>query len=127
MVYATYEKLCAALAKAPDRGRAEELLARASRAIDAECAGAAVDPGAIDGELLADVCCEMVERALGSGFAEVGATQGSMTVGPFNASSTWSAPVGDLYLTAAQKRRLGILRQRVGFAQARRGEDDVPH
>lgn len=36
MVYATYDKLCAALAKAPDRGRAEELLARASRAIDAE-------------------------------------------------------------------------------------------
>lgn len=118
MAYATTAQLSEGMGKPVDETRASALLDRAGRLIDAECAAAHVDVTAIDAGLLSDVSCQMVARVIGAGIGPVGATQGSMTVGPFSGSATWASPMGDLYLSKTERRVLGISDQRVGFARA---------
>ena len=65
---------------------------------------------------LKTVCCNVVSRALaatttGAGF---GVQQHSMTASAFNEQFTYSNPAGDLYLTATEKRMLGIGAGRIG-------------
>ena len=64
---------------------------------------------------LATVCCNMVSRALATAAGSVpfGVTQHSMTASSFNEQFTYSNPTGDLYLTALEKKLLGIGAARV--------------
>lgn len=102
----------------PDRiaDRLEEELARASRYVRRECPGIDVrvelfgvdptHPDAIDPDVVADVVCEMVQSASvspgGPGVSSV--QEGS---GPFQQTTQFANPVGDLYLSRKQKRLLG--------------------
>lgn len=57
------------------------------------------------------VSCRMVRRALGAGDSSVpiGATQGTMTAGPYSQSWTMSnGSTGELYLSRLEKKLLGI-------------------
>lgn len=83
------------------------LLARASRLIRAEVADvdAQVQDGKLDQELVGDVVCAMVKRAmLNSGTPGVSNTQ--ETAGPFQQTFTYTNPSGDLYLLKAERSRL---------------------
>jgi hypothetical protein len=85
----------------------------ASEVIRAEVRGvdAAVEAGTISEALLRMVVCDMVKRAMIAGDSQPGVTQQQESTGPFSQSMTFSNPMGDLYLTKAEKRRLGV-RQR---------------
>lgn len=101
--------------------RLEAELARAYRYLRAECPGidARVElwftdrasPDALDPYLVADVVCEMVKSAAASPGGE-GVSSVQQGAGPYQATQTFSNPVGDLYLTKKQKRLLGYGGQR---------------
>jgi hypothetical protein len=95
--------------------RATQLLLDASQLIlDEDMHGVLADLTAPT-QTLVSVTCSMVIRAMASG-VEAGppATQTSWGAGPFNASTTFANPTGDLYLTKSERRRLGFSRQRAG-------------
>lgn len=59
--------------------------------------------------LLKIVCCNMVIRAMSaSEYDAFGASQMSMTAGPYTQQFTYSNPSGDMYLTKMEKRLLGV-------------------
>lgn len=94
----------------------ETALARASRIVRDELAAdkidlaAALADGSIQRDSYEDVVCDMVRYAIrqqADGFA-YGATQSTVTGGPYSQSSTFSAPVGSMSFTRVHRRRLGI-------------------
>jgi len=97
-------------------GRIDKELARASRYVRSECPGLdariaayVLDPGApgtVDPDVAADVVCEMVKSAAASPGGE-GIASLQQGAGPYQATQTFSNPVGDLYLSKKQKRLLG--------------------
>lgn len=102
-----------------EAARAKQKLSDASLLIDGECMAAGVTLD-LEDELTAAtltmIVCEMVKRAMIASVDQAPITQGGVTVGPFAVSQTYANPHGDLYLTKAEKKRLGIGCQRVGFA-----------
>ncbi|MDR1815648.1 MAG: phage Gp19/Gp15/Gp42 family protein [Clostridiales Family XIII bacterium] len=70
------------------------------------------------------VCCAMVHRVMISpAWAVGGVTQHSQTAGPFSESYSFGNPNGDLYLTKAERRQLGMSGARVStIAPARMPE-----
>ena len=68
-------------------------------------------------DLLKMVCCNMVIRAMSAMASDsYGATQMSMTAGPYTQSWTYGNPTGDLYVTRQEKKLLGIGVGRIGWA-----------
>lgn len=110
MAYATVSDL---VCEVHDAAVAEKLIDRASRKIDKACGGTAPDA-----EIAKDVCCAMVERALAAYNDDlVGIRQASETEGPYTWSGTFSNPAGDLYITKAEKRSLGVGLGSLGLAR----------
>lgn len=100
-------------------------LTRAARIVRDELAAdkidlaAALADGTIRRDSYEDVVCDMVRYSIRQqvdGFA-YGATQSTVTGGPYSQSSTFSAPVGSMSFTKVHRRRLGIRLQR--FASVR--------
>lgn len=100
-------------------------LTRAARIVRDELAAdkidlaAALADGTIRRDSYEDVVCDMVRYAIrqqADGFA-YGATQSTVTGGPYSQSSTFSAPVGSMSFTKVHRRRLGIRLRR--FASVR--------
>lgn len=61
------------------------------------------------------VSCNMVIRVMSAGTSAMfGATNASMTGGPYTQSWTYEAPTGDMYLTKAEKALLGVSAMIVG-------------
>lgn len=94
----------------------EAALTRATRIVRDELAAdkidlaAALAAGTIRYDSYADVVCDMVRYSIRQqvdGFA-YGATQSTVTGGPYSQSSTFSAPVGSMSFTRVHRRRLGI-------------------
>lgn len=116
MAWATPEDLTTRYPQALDQSdkRLEALLADAEAAIAAELADAGIstDAESVTDTLAANlkaVECSMVARALAASSANaVGVSQVSQTAGPINMSQTFSNPTEDLYLTAADRKKLGI-------------------
>jgi hypothetical protein len=103
----------------------ETALARAARIVRDELAADKIDLAAaladesIRRDSYEDVVCDMVRysiRQQADGFA-YGATQSTVTGGPYSQSSTFSTPVGSMSFTRVHRRRLGIRRGR--FAAVR--------
>lgn len=94
----------------------EAALARAARIVRDELAAdkidlaAALADGSIRRDSYEDVVCDMVRysiRQQADGFA-YGATQSTVTGGPYSQSSTFSTPVGSMSFTRVHRRRLGV-------------------
>lgn len=64
--------------------------------------------------LLNLVCTNMVCRVLSAGVDLLGASQSSITAGPYTQSFSYSAPAGDFYLTKMEKRLLGVTSGYIG-------------
>ena len=103
--YATVEDLKAAWPSydAGKEARARYLLSFASSAIAAMC-----DASRIDAAILKGVACQAVIRMMQSDGEASGVTQESWGASPYSGSVTYSNPSGDLYLTAFEKRLLGM-------------------
>lgn len=84
----------------------EHLITEASILIDA------LAPNANNDDVKRVVVCRMVRRAIGSGdtgATPLGATQGSMTAGPYTQSWTMgNGSMGELYLGKMEKVMLGL-------------------
>ncbi|WP_119697039.1 Gp19/Gp15/Gp42 family protein [Microbacterium halotolerans] len=103
--------------------RLVEELARASRYVRRECPGIDAriakyvadpeDPAGLDPDVAADVVCEMIQSA-GASPGGIGVTSQQMAAGPYQETTQFVNPVGDLYLTKKQKRLLGCGRPRAG-------------
>lgn len=94
----------------------EAALTRATRIVRDELAADKIDLAAaladdtIRRDSYEDVVCDMVRYSIRQqvdGFA-YGATQSTVTGGPYSQSSTFSAPVGSMSFTRVHRRRLGI-------------------
>lgn len=73
------------------------------------------DPSEVMLARLKIVSCAMVNRSMvAEADGAVGVSNASYTMGPFSQSATFSNPSGDLYLTASEKRMLGISRGLIG-------------
>lgn len=108
------------------------LLADASQMIVDEAGGVpAVPPRTLE-----RIVCSMVKRAMSGPFgADLGVESTQVGAGPFQETLKFANPMGDLYLTKAERRALGIGRSRAfevdllpPGAEARYGvhRDDVP-
>lgn len=64
------------------------------------------------------VCCAVVSRAINVPSGMTGASQLSQTAGGYSASVTFSNPTGDLFMTRADLRRLGLSGNRIGSVEA---------
>lgn len=98
-----------------EQSRADVLLEDASAILD-RLVKVDVDDGR-QASLLKTTCCNMVIRAMSATESDsYGATQMSMTAGPYSQSWTYGNPTGDLYLTRLEKKLLGIGVGRIGWA-----------
>lgn len=96
---------------ADERSRCEALIQDALDKISLNSVGSPSDA------TVRRVCCSMVIRAMSAGTDGVlGVTQSSWSASPYSASQTFSAPSGDLYLTAQERRELGQGVGRIGSA-----------
>lgn len=69
-------------------------------------------------QLLKQVCCSMVIRAMSATEADTfGVSSASTTAGPYTQQLTYSNPSGDMYLTKLEKRLLGITQGYIGSIQ----------
>lgn len=89
---------------------ASAILRAASRGIDAK-----ITSGEIDALLPKSIVCSMVKRVMQGPSDLEGVTQTQQTAGPFSHGVSFANPSGDLYLTKAEKQRLGIGVQRAGY------------
>lgn len=115
--YATVEQLAARWRPLTEDevDTAEVLLEDASVQIRVEVPDLKARILAGDTDLLSAVIrveCSMVKRAMTAGDAGFGVTSAQETQGPFSRTYQYSNPMGDLYLTKAEKRLLGAAGQR---------------
>jgi hypothetical protein len=89
-----------------EQARAEALLDDASAMLDALITVDETDESLM--KRLKIVVCNMVERAMSTGGDMYGVTQQSMTAVGFTQQYTYANPTGDLYISKAEKRMLGI-------------------
>lgn len=114
---------------ASERGRAQALLGDATAILSAEfrALGREIDPGdAALASSLRAVCCSMVRRVMAND-VDGDYTQASVTAGSFSQQYTFANPAGDMYLTAQERRTLGIpkRRMRLGFVGPFSGASDA--
>lgn len=98
---------------------AEVLLADASAMLDSLTPFGGEPEGGWDGRQLAAlraVACEVVRASMESRGEAYGSSQLTLTAGPYSQTTTYSSAAGALYVTKAQRRRLGIGLPAVGFA-----------
>ena len=86
-----------------EQPRAETLLEDATQLIKDECPRWE----SASAQTRMAVCCSIVIRKMTVDDTHLGVTNSQQTVGNFSESFTYSNPMGDLYLTKAEKRRLG--------------------
>lgn len=87
--------------------KAQTALDDASCIIVDECKLAGVEVSSISVNTLRAITCAMVIRKLTTDDDHLGVTNSSQTAGSF----TYTNPMGDLYLTSAEKKRLGLRKQ----------------
>lgn len=74
------------------------------------------------------VSCNMVIRVMSAGTSAMfGATNASMTGGPYSQSWTYEAPTGDMYLTKAEKALLGVSSTVISTIRPRYGHGECCH
>lgn len=82
---------------------AKRFIAYVSRALDRLC-----DTSEVPADLLSLVTCRACARMLQSGDSAAGVQSESWGASPYSGSVTYANPTGDIYLTAFEKRLLGV-------------------
>jgi len=99
-----------------EQATAYTLLGDASATVRAECPGvdARIAALTLDPDVVKAVVCAMVKRSMAGGPDLAGVSNEQQTAGPFMRGVTYANPLGDLYLTRAERRRLGYGGVRAG-------------
>lgn len=113
MAYASYSDVVLRHPSVADQydARINALLDDAAAIINAELAdaGVAVDEDdETQAQNLLAISCEMVARSVGSD-GGLGVSSLTQMAGPIQQSVSYANPNGDMYLTASERRRLGIV------------------
>lgn len=111
MAYATTDDLAlfwAGYDPVTMEGRASALLSAISACMDRDMSLSGVDPSGIDADLLKFVCCKAVSRMMASEGSPMGVSQEQWSAQPYSGSVSYANPSGDYYLSATEKRLLGI-------------------
>ena len=98
-----------------EQARAKVLLVDAAAMLEAEFERCGRDPETVSAQMKRQVSCYMVRRVMAAGTgADV--SQLGITVGPFSQQQTFANPASAMYVSAEERRLLGIpkRRQRVG-------------
>ncbi len=93
-----------------ERERADVLLADASAIIRSTVKGidAKIAANELDEIVPKAIACAMVKRVLQAPADMDGVTQAQQSAGPFSQGISFANPSGDLYLTKAEMKRLGV-------------------
>ena len=94
------------------QAKAQAAIDDALALIQDECERVGVSVADVRPATLTAVVCAMVIRKLTTDDDRMGVTNAKQTAGGFSESFTYSNPMGDLYLTAAERKRLGLRRQK---------------
>ena len=113
MAYAAYSDVVLRYPFAADQydGRIDAMLEDAAAIIDSEMdqAGVAIDQSdATQMQNLLSVSCSMVARTLENDGSSYGVSSLMQMAGPIQQSVSYANPNGDMYMTAGERRRLGI-------------------
>lgn len=102
---------------AEERERAEVLLQDASNIIAAQMGDKVNPEDEQQKELLKAITVAMVKRSISTndGFGGVPVSNMQQVAGSYSQTLTYANPAGDLYLTRAEKRALGIGKARLAF------------
>lgn len=108
---------------AADEPMLQECLDDATSQINAAMDGCGIDysePSADYARRLMMVCRQMAHRAFAANAEALpfGISQASQTAGPYTQSYSFSNPYGDLFMTASEKRMLGIGASYIGSIPA---------
>lgn len=98
-----------------ESARVEVLIEDAEVVLRSECPGldARIEAATLEVALVRAVVCGMVKRAMIGGAGDMlGVSSVQQGAGPFSQGLTYSNPMGDLYLTRADRRRLGFAGQK---------------
>lgn len=102
---------------AQEQATVEQRLSDASVMMAAAMQAAGIDyEGALPplSDALVVVCCNVAHRTLQASADAYGVTQYSQGAGGYSESFTYANPSGDMYMTKAEKRMLGIGGARIG-------------
>lgn len=114
-----------------EQARAEIILVDATALISALCEQSGVKlptedaPDVLLSANLRAVCCDVARRSMAVPEDRAGAKSAQQMAGNYMEMFTYDTPLGDLYLTSSEKRRLGIGRQRIAFINALGDGQDV--
>lgn len=128
--YATVDEYETRYGDVDDREALAEVLMDASRLIESELERAGVsfvgDPGPEWASRLMQACRSVAHRAMSASSQDVpvGATQYSQSAVGYTESYTLGNPYGEVYLGKAERRMLGLDRQRVFSVRPRIGVGD---
>lgn len=104
-----------------EQATATTLLGDASAMIRVECPDVDVrltaEPPALDAAIPKLIACAMVKRSMIAGADAEGISSTQQAAGPFSQSQNYANPLGNLYLTKAERRMLGCGGQRAGSVQ----------
>lgn len=118
--FASVDEYEARYGDADDPEALAEILMDATRLIASAFDRAGLDfrePGADLAERLMQACRSMAHRAMGDDAdIPLGTTQFSEGAGSYTQSFTVGNPYGELYVSKAERRLLGLDRTRIGFA-----------
>ena len=120
MSWATVSDYQARYGAVVDTATLQECLDDATSQINAMLDAASIDytsPSADYARRLMMVCRQMAHRAYGndgSDIAPFGVSQTSQTAGPYTQSFSFSNPYGDLFMTASEKKMLGLSASYIG-------------
>lgn len=104
------------LLEGEDVGRAAARLAQASRLVRSQVPTVddRIASGELDPLLVADVVCDMVQRAMSAPI--MGAESVSHQIGSVSQQVTYDNPMGNLFITAIELRQLSPLNSSAGFS-----------
>ena len=120
-LFATVDDYVARYGEVDDPGRLAALLGDATAFIDSYPGFTFRGDDMLQAANLVRVCCSVVYRSLSAGDLAGVSSYSQGGVG-YSASVTLSNPSGDFYLTASEKRSLGIGRGRIGATCPYSGE-----
>lgn len=118
--FATVEQYEARYGDVADMDILLEVLKDATREISAALERAGIDyenPSELFAENLMQVCRSMAFRSVGTSEVSTpfGATQFSQGVGDFSQSFSFKNPYGEVYISKAERRLLGLDSAKIGF------------
>ena len=125
--YATFEDIADRYGPVDEEGRVQVLLLDATAIIAANGGLPGDDLSEVQAFVYKTVCCAMVHRVMISpAYASAGVTSHSQQAGSMMESFSYANPNGDLYMTQAERKTLGLKKMALGSIAPARMPPKMP-